>query len=418
MRSAVRWFEAATSGKLVRRDQEVALGRCVLRPGARVVDTSPLPAGLSAALRSRRAALSFLQVVPVRRTVPLQEHLMHSADVIDPSLPAATSPADAAAVQRSTGSRRLSPVRAAIDSSRSRVGSDGVPAKPLVGSSAAHNAITSGASTAAIATGSIASTLAASRASGRPVPVGGKVVAGATRPADSSPGGPSRLSVLQRVAQEDSRLRAAWGPVPDAGRRNSSEGLPTSAVTTSHEAVPTATPGRGSSLVSRVLEPMRRVAPETQLQSSIKPLALLDPGSPSSRSPDSATGAATRAPPNDQGLWRHDVVPRRTIEPGAGNSVTEAGGPTGTVYKTQRRASENRAKPPSSSNSDAGHSSDQLRGQVGMVVALHGDMIMDGRKVGRLVATGQTSAASLPTLSGSAINLRAMPIFPGTSVAL
>ena len=407
MRSAVRWFEAATSGKLVRRDQEVALGRCVLRPGARVVDTSPLPAGLSAALRSRRAGLSFLQVVPVRRAVPPQERLMHSADVIDPSLPAATSPADAAAVQRSTGSRRLSSLRAAIDSSRSRVGSDGIPAKPLVGSSAAHNAITSGASTAARATGSTASTLAASKAPGRPVLVRGKVVAGTTRPADSSPGGPSRPSVLQRVAQEDARPRAVWGQVPDTGRRTSSEGLPTSA-----------TPGRESSLVSRVLEPMRRVAPETQLQSSIKPLALLDPGSPSSRSPDSATGAATRAPPNDQGLWRHDVVPRRTIEPGAGNSVTEAGGPTGTVYKTQRRASENRAKPPSSSNSDAGQSSDQLRGQVGMVVALRGDMIMDGRKVGRLVATGQTSAASLPTLSGSAINLRAMPIFPGTSVAL
>ena len=53
-----------------------------------------------------------------------------------------------------------------------------------------------------------------------------------------------------------------------------------------------------------------------------------------------------------------------------------------------------------------------------MMVTLRGDVLMDGRKMGRLVATGQTSAASLPTLSGSAINLRAMPIFAGTSAPL
>ena len=56
--------------------------------------------------------------------------------------------------------------------------------------------------------------------------------------------------------------------------------------------------------------------------------------------------------------------------------------------------------------------------QAGMMVTLRGDVMLDGRKMGRMVAAGQTSAASLPTVSASAVNLRAMPVFAGTRAPL
>ena len=61
---------------------------------------------------------------------------------------------------------------------------------------------------------------------------------------------------------------------------------------------------------------------------------------------------------------------------------------------------------------------DALSPQGGATIALRGDVMMDGRKLGRLVAAGQTNAARLPQVSASSVNLRALPIFPGTRVPL
>ena len=52
------------------------------------------------------------------------------------------------------------------------------------------------------------------------------------------------------------------------------------------------------------------------------------------------------------------------------------------------------------------------------LVTLHGSVHLDSRKVASVVAAGQVSAASLPTVSASAVNLRALPIFRGTGAPL
>ena len=86
-------------------------------------------------------------------------------------------------------------------------------------------------------------------------------------------------------------------------------------------------------------------------------------------------------------------------------------------------------RPPETARaSDNGHGfariSDQpsrfeaTQADAGSVVALRGDVLMDGRRMGRLVASGQVSAANLPQVSASSVNLRASPVFSGTSVAL
>ena len=52
------------------------------------------------------------------------------------------------------------------------------------------------------------------------------------------------------------------------------------------------------------------------------------------------------------------------------------------------------------------------------MITLRGNVNLDGRKMGAIVAAGQISSASLPTVAASAVNLRALPIFRGTGLAL
>ena len=80
------------------------------------------------------------------------------------------------------------------------------------------------------------------------------------------------------------------------------------------------------------------------------------------------------------------------------------------------RASDNvRGRP---RTSDQPSRFEENQADAGSVVALRGDVLMDGRRMGRLVASGQVSAANLPQVSASSVNLRASPVFSGTSVAL
>ena len=69
----------------------------------------------------------------------------------------------------------------------------------------------------------------------------------------------------------------------------------------------------------------------------------------------------------------------------------------------------------------SGPSRDRADGRsehAGSTIALRGDVLMDGRRMGRIVAAGQASTANLPQGSASAVNLRAVPLFAGTSVPL
>ena len=56
--------------------------------------------------------------------------------------------------------------------------------------------------------------------------------------------------------------------------------------------------------------------------------------------------------------------------------------------------------------------------ESGTTIALTGDVVIDGRKLGRISAIHQVSSASLPSRSASAVNIRALPVFAGSSVPL
>ncbi len=120
----------------------------------------------------------------------------------------------------------------------------------------------------------------------------------------------------------------------------------------------------------------------------------------------------------DPSLGGADIVPRRTglsmpadatttsrnivggaqAGPGASGLLDAPGGPASTAGASGPEAA--RGAQPSA------------------MVALRGDVMLDGRKMGHIVAAGQTSTASLPTVSASAINLRALPVFTGTGAPL
>jgi hypothetical protein len=115
-----------------------------------------------------------------------------------------------------------------------------------------------------------------------------------------------------------------------------------------------------------------------------------------------------------------DVVPRRTGRSMPANATTR---PQDIVGSAQAgAAASGRFDAPGSPAATAGGNAsgrDAARvAQPNAMVALRGDVVLDGRKMGHIVAVGQTSAASLPTVSASAINLRALPVFAGTGAPL
>lgn len=54
--------------------------------------------------------------------------------------------------------------------------------------------------------------------------------------------------------------------------------------------------------------------------------------------------------------------------------------------------------------------------EAAMVVNLTGDVVIDGRRLGRITASSQAREASLPARGPSRINLRAMPMYSGTQL--
>lgn len=68
---------------------------------------------------------------------------------------------------------------------------------------------------------------------------------------------------------------------------------------------------------------------------------------------------------------------------------------------------------PAPGNFDSSHG-----GEANMSVAvnLSGDVVIDGRRLGRLTASSQAREASLPARGPSRVNLRAVPVFSGTQI--
>nr|WP_321986649.1 hypothetical protein [uncultured Lichenicoccus sp.] len=64
----------------------------------------------------------------------------------------------------------------------------------------------------------------------------------------------------------------------------------------------------------------------------------------------------------------------------------------------------------------AGGAQGNTQGNTNMT--LTGDIVIDGRKLGRLATSSQVRGASLPPRSASAVNIKALPVFTGSSVPL
>ncbi len=62
------------------------------------------------------------------------------------------------------------------------------------------------------------------------------------------------------------------------------------------------------------------------------------------------------------------------------------------------------------------YSGQASEGEPAFVVNLTGDVIIDGRRLGRITASSQAREASLPARGPSRVNLRAVPIYSGTQI--
>lgn len=112
-------------------------------------------------------------------------------------------------------------------------------------------------------------------------------------------------------------------------------------------------------------------------------------------------------------------VPRRVASPGSDGPALAARAGVGAVSGSRRSEAATFRLPGAS----APQSSDNPRdmhgaSQADTMIALTGHIVIDGRKLGRIAASSQVSSASLPPRSGSAVNIKALPIFTGSSVPL
>ncbi len=412
MSSAVHWYEAAVSGKLERVDQDVPLRRAVLRGRSKNISTFKLPAGLSAIVRGKRPTLASWNVVPVKALAYRGSLDRAIEDLTDSDLPAHLAIADARTSRRLIESRRREDPYAGAALGKSRAVSDKVAAGLVSSPSAIAvrviSTLRAGAASppSAMAKHKAAEPLAPSGSSNGPALAGRH-------------GALARMSAAlgQTAASQRVTDRTSGGAILPAIRaevhsQSSSARLLQSVKRTRGVAGDGVHSRIESSSASAVMDVMKSVDPETGVRSQLKPpivanglaAAVVDP--------------ATRASSYDQSLRASEIVPRKAMRREIEGAVTQAIGVEGPPNAASRRgsASQFRTVPNLSPSHTA--SSDWQGGQAGMMVTLRGDVMMDGRKMGRLVATGQASTASLPTLSGSAINLRAVPIFAGTGAPL
>ena len=438
MRSAVRWYEDAVTGKLGRLHVHEALDRSVRKSRNR----SELPAGLWTLSRHGPAGRTAWSGVPTRLSraglppngssddirihaglpetsaaVRLTQEPVQTSPISALSrplpgvtatrspiaAPGASGPQRGGTVQRpgqkpvvtaapmivsrraTAASLSAVPVAAARPSLAEQAGS--IPSAAV--SALPNSSLTrSAALDAALATSLPRTSRAGQAVVGIGKPAQGSAVAYIGMPAGSRTGVPPASPGIRRSGPADRVLQVAAGKVePGPG------GLPVgtasappswSAASTDHLAG--GLPGAGESVMS-------------SLQGKT--------GDPAGRSSF-----------RDQAAGGQDIVPRRAAAPDRSGSRSE-------VREADQRAGRTSVPLRAGSGGEpiamAGNRGSTGRGQAApaaTLVALHGDVMLDGRKMGRMVASGQTSAASLPTVSASAVNLRAVPIFTGTRIPL
>ncbi len=411
MNSAVRWIESDTSGKLEPVNHGVALRRCVVRDGRGKTGTFRLPAGLSAALGNRAAGLSLIHVVPIKSGFP--RNAMERAaqgsggvDLLD------RLAAEVASPQRLNRPRRQASLDAAGSGDRSNTTSSEVLVKRSRRSSAASAGMISTGVVTSRSFPSAALEQVTTEPSAAPGLVEKQLTAGRGALRAVMADGPHQPSALQRAIRDD-KNRGKVTTIPPSLRSQDTVTVPFGTSIKPFEAALDGVPSRrGSESAWPALEMMKAANTKFGVRSQIKP------SSASSELSIAMVGIAPRASSYDRALSGRDVVPRGAINPRLPVTAARSGDTMGsTSMGSQRGRGSQYQTPPERVSSDSGSSAGQ-GGQAGLIVALRGEVLMDGRKMGRLVATGQTSAASLPTRSGSAVNLRAMPIFAGTGAPL
>ncbi len=112
-------------------------------------------------------------------------------------------------------------------------------------------------------------------------------------------------------------------------------------------------------------------------------------------------------------------VPRRLV-PGADGWTPPLRHAVGADTSSGRREAASLRHPGTQAAQSAERLAASFQGnsQGETTIALTGDIVIDGRKLGRIAAATQVSSASLPPRSASSVNLRAMPVFTGSSVPL
>ncbi len=127
--------------------------------------------------------------------------------------------------------------------------------------------------------------------------------------------------------------------------------------------------------------------------------------------------AATR---NDTGVTSARAVPRRFTGFGTDGAASQASQEVGagTGYGRREPAGLRQAGTPMTPTAEqtAGGAQGNTQGNTNMT--LTGDIVIDGRKLGRLATSSQVRGASLPPRSASAVNIKALPVFTGSSVPL
>ena len=434
MNSAVRWYERAVSGELGDYSRHLALDRCILGDSNQGWSDNALPAGLSAVLGDRPVSGSG---VPVGIGMTMATADGEQRPWIDDALPGSLA---------ASGGRDLgdNPVLSKALMKSIAAGEPGVGASP--------QGIIAGTGKGDAGVGSPANSMppkalaAAQRAMSKPAP-SDAVSSGSVAP-DPVPS--DRLASVLFGGEKPSSANAKAQEVPGPRTETvnaamSFPGLPEAVADGKAEAsgvsrtaavsMPSGRDGRDRyGLMSRArtaagqsragVVPVGKDAAWVSPQGTDRRIDRIVGGQldrPSAAADPVLAGISQRMADSrfrDPAMEGRDVVPRRADTPMQGNARMK---PQDVFHRAEAGATPAGAQTVDGSSSAARSSTGSGAARTspaGTVVALRGDVMMDGRKMGRMVATGQTSAASLPTISGSAINLRAIPVFAGTGAAL
>ncbi len=444
MRSAIRWYEDAVTGKLGRLPMQEALDQSVRESR----DRSKLPAGLWTLSRNGLAGLTARSGVPIG----LSKAGMPPGESPDdpgghtglPELLAAglgkapgraiLPPAVLRPLQRIAVARAPEAQRGAVSARRGGAVQQPGQKSPVMAVPMIADQRATAASPSSVPVAASKSGLVERAASILPTAVSVLTKSSATKSAALD-----AASTTPKPGTSDAGRAAVGGGKPPKGPAFGDVGMPASSRT---GRLPASSGGRSSGPTDRVLQiAAATVQPELgggyagagstpsswsaastdwsaasndHLASGLPAAGESVMSSPDGRSGDPASRGSFR----DQAVGGQDIVPRRTGAPAWSGGRREARGADQQADRAGEPVRAGSGGEPITMAGNRGGSGTGSTAQAATMVALHGDVMLDGRKMGRMVASGQTSAASLPTVSASAVNLRAMPVFTGTRIPL